>query len=112
MALHGIMLGQKGVRTCESESSARARSAAWWVGARGGRRRRGPAGVVGDFQNGLNDERGAGIAGRGRTLGCVITIGAGLYEPGHAMRTDTTKVGFKVGELDGQETARARELAG
>src|SRR2546427_16837 len=28
------------------------------------------------------------------------------------MRTDTTKVGFKVGELDGQETARARELAG
>ena len=71
-----------------------------------------PAGVVVDFQNGLNDERVAAIAGRGRTLGCVITIGAGLYEPGHAMRTDTTKVGFKVGELDGQETARARELAG
>ena len=71
-----------------------------------------PDGVVVDFQNGLNDERVAAIAGRGRTLGCVITIGAGLYEPGHAMRTDTTKVGFKVGELDGQETARARELAG
>src|SRR5207247_3881434 len=71
-----------------------------------------PDGVVVDFQNGINDERVAAIAGRGRTLGCVITIGAGLYEPGHAMRTDTTKVGFKVGELDAQETARAGERAG
>ena len=83
-----------------------------WATALAVRHLREPAGVVVDFQNGLNDERVAAIAGRGRTLGCVITIGAGLYEPGHAMRTDTTKVGFKVGELDGQETARARELAG
>src|SRR2546427_7779414 len=28
------------------------------------------------------------------------------------MRTDTTRVGVRVGELDGRETARARELAG
>jgi len=83
-----------------------------WATALAVRHLREPAGVVVDFQNGLNDERVAAIAGRGRTLGCVITIWAGLYEPGHAMRTDTTKVGFKVGELDGQETARARELAG
>src|SRR5207302_926020 len=64
-----------------------------------------------DFQNGMNDERVAAVAGRGRTLGCVITIGAGLYEPGHAMRTDAGAVGFKVGELDGRDTARVRELA-
>src|SRR5207244_496280 len=70
-----------------------------------------PDGVVVDFQNGINDERVAAIAGRGRTLGCVITIGAGMYEPGHATRTDTGKIGFKIGELDGQDTARARELA-
>ena len=70
-----------------------------------------PDGVVVDFQNGLNDERVAAIAGRERTLGCVITIGAGMYEPGHAMRTDTGTIGFKIGELDGQDTARARELA-
>jgi 2-dehydropantoate 2-reductase len=69
-----------------------------------------PDGVVVDFQNGINDERVAAIAGRERTLGCVITIGAGLYEPGHAVRTDTGTVGFKVGELDGRDTPRAREL--
>ena len=70
-----------------------------------------PDGVVVDFQNGINDERVAAVAGRGRTLGCVITIGAGMYEPGHAMRTDTGRLGFRIGELDGKETARARELA-
>ena len=48
-----------------------------------------PDGVVVDFQNGINDERVAAVAGRERTLGCVITIGAGLYEAGHAMRTDS-----------------------
>ena len=70
-----------------------------------------PDGVVVDFQNGLNDERVAAIAGRERTLGCVITIGAGMYEPGHATRTDTGTIGFKLGELDGRDTARARALA-
>ena len=67
-------------------------------------------GCVVDFQNGINDERVAAIAGRERTLGCVITIGAGLYEPGHALRTDTRELGFKVGELDGSVTDRAQEL--
>src|SRR5216117_4525938 len=70
-----------------------------------------PNGVVVDFQHGINDERVAAIAGRERTLGCVITIGAGMYEPGHAMRTDTGTVGFKLGELDGRDTERARALA-
>ena len=69
-----------------------------------------PEGVVVDFQNGINDERVAAVAGRARTLGCVITIGAGLYEPGHAMRTDSGTVGFRVGELDGRDTPRARAL--
>ena len=70
----------------------------------------GPEGPVVVFQNGVNDERVAAIAGQARTLGCVITIGAGMYEPGHAMRTDTGTVGFKIGELDGVDSARAREL--
>jgi 2-dehydropantoate 2-reductase len=70
-----------------------------------------PAGVVVDFQNGINDDRVAAIAGRERTLGCVITIGAGLYEAGHAMRTDSGNVGFKIGELDGRDSERARALA-
>jgi 2-dehydropantoate 2-reductase len=67
-------------------------------------------GVVVDFQNGMNDERVAAIAGRERTLGCVITIGAGLVEAGHAQRTDSGDLGFKVGELDGKDTERARRL--
>jgi 2-dehydropantoate 2-reductase len=69
-----------------------------------------PDGVIVDCQNGMNDERVAALAGRQRTLGCVITISAGLYEPGHAMRTDTGTVGFKIGELDGRETPRVGEL--
>ncbi len=68
-------------------------------------------GVVVDFQNGINDERVAAIAGQHRTLGCVILIGAGLYEPGHAMRTDGGNLGFKIGEHDGRDTPRARALA-
>ena len=70
-----------------------------------------PDGVVVDFQNGINDERVAAIAGKDRTLGCVITISAGMYEPGHAMRTDSGQIGFKIGEHDGKDTPRARELA-
>src|ERR1700682_1536486 len=70
-----------------------------------------PGGVVVDFQNGINDERVAAVAGRERTLGCVIVISAGMYEPGHAIRTDTTSVGFHLGELDGRDTPRAQELA-
>jgi 2-dehydropantoate 2-reductase len=69
-----------------------------------------PAGAIVDFQNGINDERVARLAGKERTLGCVITIGAGLYEPGHAMRTDTGAIGFKIGEHDGSDSRRARDL--
>jgi 2-dehydropantoate 2-reductase len=70
-----------------------------------------PAGAVVDFQNGMNDERVAAVAGKERTLGCVITIGAGLYEPGRAMRSDRGSIGFKIGELDGSDSERARALA-
>src|SRR5439155_5326119 len=70
-----------------------------------------PDGVVIDFQNGINDERVAAVAGRERTLGCVITISAGMYEAGHAIRTDRGTMGFKIGEHDGKDTARAREIA-
>jgi 2-dehydropantoate 2-reductase len=70
-----------------------------------------PDGVIVDFQNGINDERVAAAAGRERCLGCVITIGAGMYEPGHAIRTDRSQVGFKIGEHDGTVTERAELLS-
>ena len=68
-------------------------------------------GTVVDFQNGVNDERVAAIAGTERTMGAVITIGAGCYDPGKVVRTDSNPVGFKVGELDGSDSERAHELA-
>ena len=83
-----------------------------WAAAMAVANLRQPDGVVVDFQNGINDERVAAVAGRERTLGCVITISAGMYEAGHAIRTDRGTMGFKIGEHDGKETPRARELAG
>jgi 2-dehydropantoate 2-reductase len=82
-----------------------------WATQLGIRHLKTPDGVVVVFQNGINDHRVAAIAGKERTLGCVILIGAGLYEAGHALRTDEGKVGFKIGEQDGRDTPRARALA-
>ena len=67
-------------------------------------------GVFVNFQNGINDERMAAIAGVERSLGCVITISAAVYEPGRALRTDDKSPGFKIAEQDGADTARARQL--
>jgi 2-dehydropantoate 2-reductase len=70
-----------------------------------------PGGAIVDFQNGINDEKVAAIVGVERAMACVITIGAGMYEPGHVVRSDANAVGFKIGEHDGAESARAAELA-
>ncbi|HEY0191539.1 MAG TPA: 2-dehydropantoate 2-reductase [Kofleriaceae bacterium] len=67
-----------------------------------------PGGYAVDFQNGINDERVAAIVGRERTLGCVVHMLAGMYEPGHVMRTDRGAMAYKVGELDGAQTGRVR----
>jgi 2-dehydropantoate 2-reductase len=68
------------------------------------------SGIFVDFQNGINDERVAAIAGKDRTLGCIITISAAVYEPGTALRTDENELGYKIAEQDGSDTPRAREL--
>ena len=67
-------------------------------------------GVFVDFQNGINDERMAAIAGVERSLGCIITIGAAAWEPGRGIRTDNYPLGFKIAEHDGSDTQRARQL--
>ena len=74
-------------------------------------RLRRPDGVVVDFQNGINDHRVAKVAGRERTLGCVILISAGMYEAAHAIRTDRGSAAFKIGEHDGSDSPRARRIA-
>lgn len=70
-----------------------------------------PGGAFVSYQNAINDERIAAIVGKENTMGCVITISAGMYEPGVAMRTDNYGNGFKVGELTGEITPRAERLA-
>ena len=69
-------------------------------------------GAVVCAQNGINDDRVAAIAGDERTLGCVILVGGELKGPGHVVRTTAADaLAFRVGELDGKETARAGEIA-
>lgn len=67
-------------------------------------------GIFVDFQNGINDERVAAIVGSERTLGCVVTMAGAVYDPGVALRTDSYGRAFKIAELDGADTPRAREL--
>ena len=63
-----------------------------------------------DFQNGINDEKIASIVGKEKSVGSIITIGAGCYEPGKVIRTDNYPLGFKVGEHDGTISERLKAL--
>ena len=69
-----------------------------------------PDGYIACFQNAICDDRIAAVVGSGRTLGVIMTISAGVYDPGVALRTDVNKHAFKVGELDGRKTERAAEV--
>src|SRR3546814_19397637 len=63
----------------------------------------------------MNEETIAGIAGGGKTLGCIASqISVELYEPAHVHR-GVKKGGaahtvFRVGEVHGRATDRAREV--
>lgn len=71
-----------------------------------------PTGVVISAQNGVNDELIAPIVGFTRDIGCVITLGAGMYEAGHALRTSVAgRPAFTLGELNGMRTPRVEALA-
>ena len=70
-----------------------------------------PGGFILPAQNSLNDEIVAHIVGYHRTVGCVPTISAGVYNPGQVVRTDPmTTHCFTVGELSGRITPRVREV--
>jgi len=69
------------------------------------------AGVLVSAQNSINEDLIAPIVGYTRTIGCVVTLGAGLYEPAHVTRTSaSSRPPFAVGELNGMITPRVREL--
>ena len=71
-----------------------------------------PDGFVVSLQNGINEERIAALAGRERTVGCVVHLSAGMFEPGVATRYSRAEwLTYSVGELDGRRTERVRRLA-
>jgi 2-dehydropantoate 2-reductase len=70
-----------------------------------------PGGVLISAQNGINEDVLAPVIGYSRTLGCVVTLGAGLYEPAHVLRTSVPgRPAFALGELNGMLTPRVQEL--
>ncbi len=71
-----------------------------------------PTGVIISSQNAVNDELIAPIVGFTRDIGCVVTLGAGMYEPAHVLRTSASdRSAFTVGELSGMSTPRIKALA-
>jgi 2-dehydropantoate 2-reductase len=70
-----------------------------------------PTGVLVLAQNSINEEWVAPLVGYTRVVGCVVTLGAGLYEPGHVTRTTSpARPPFALGELNGMITPRVEEL--
>lgn len=65
--------------------------------------------VVVSVQNGLNEETIAERIGAARTVGCLVNWAADWIGPGRIVFGGPGS--FLVGELDGQLTPRARELA-
>ncbi len=75
-----------------------------------------PNGFAVSLQNGINEERLAGVMGWGRTLGCIASkIMVDLHAPGKIHR-GVAKGGadytiFRVGEVHGRVTERAQQVA-
>jgi 2-dehydropantoate 2-reductase len=65
-------------------------------------------GMVVSCQNGLNELVIADIVGRERTIGAFVNFGADYIEPGRILFGNRAAV--VVGELDGRETPRIRDL--
>ena len=72
-----------------------------------------PQGYIVSMQNGINEERIAGIAGWGRTVGCALsTISVNCYKAGHISRYQQPggdhHTVFRVGEVHGRVTEIGR----
>lgn len=68
-----------------------------------------PSGYVVSLQNGLEELKIAEAVGRERTVGALINFGADYLAPG---RIAYGMVGtIRIGELDGRDTERVREVA-
>src|ERR1700730_779688 len=67
-----------------------------------------PSSVVVSLQNGMNEEKIAGLIGPERVIGALPDYTAALVDPGHLEFTVTGPV--YVGELDGSTTPRVLEV--
>ncbi len=67
-----------------------------------------PDGFVVSLQNGFNEETIAAAVGRERVVGAFVNFGADVVAPGRIMRGN--RAAFWIGELDGADTPRVREL--
>src|SRR5258707_1052930 len=69
-------------------------------------------GCIVSLQNGINEERVAELVGQERTVGCVVHMAAGMFEPGVATRYSRDDwLTYSIGELDGRDSARVHQLA-
>ena len=58
-----------------------------------------PGGFVVSAQNSINEDGIADVLGWPRVVGCVVTLGAGISEPGHPERTNSIdRSAFILGE--------------
>jgi 2-dehydropantoate 2-reductase len=76
-----------------------------------------PNGFVVSLQNGINEERIAGVVGWGRVVGVIASsISVNAYAPGRVTRTvqpgGPGYTVFRVGEVHGRVTPRIEEIAG
>jgi 2-dehydropantoate 2-reductase len=75
-----------------------------------------PGGYIVSLQNGINEERIAGVVGWGRVIGVIASsISVNAYKPGHVTRTvqpgGPGYTVFRVGEVHGRVTPRVEEIA-
>lgn len=69
-------------------------------------------GLMVAIQNGMTAEDVADIVGPGRSLGCVLEISSGLYDPGVIIRdSPPDRSWFAVGTLGDGTSGREREVA-
>ncbi len=69
--------------------------------------------VVCTLQNGVPEDAVAEIVGRERTIGGTVGWGATWMEPGvSTLTSEVDKMTFDLGELDGSNTARIKQIKG
>jgi len=71
-----------------------------------------PGGFVVSAQNSINEDSIARVLGWSKVIGCVVTLGAGMYTPGHVERTSSIKKpAFTIGEPSGLISKRLEHLS-